>query len=322
MSSVLASLQTLVFYLQQQMMTGYQANSSTFVWNQFDFDLCNNHEDGMHTWAFFSNLCSAVGFPASVAILWEMLKIHRRGTPFKPNDFFILNLSIMDVVFLMFIPAGIINHFAWKVWVFEAFFNAIYSLNTFGRPLLMACICLDCYVAVVHPVTYLKSKSLAPRVVMVSVVWSLTAVTAVAYFLFYKLFFSFFPIIAFVIAIVIVGVCDYFIIHALVKSDPGRKNIHPQKKRALQTLIYSLAMTVFSYLPPVVLYSLGRILADSFEVFVCTFAVPVTLTSTVGSAVMPLLYLYNVGKLDCFKHGKCKLLVIQSLLTCKSVLKT
>lgn len=283
-------------------------NSSTsgFVWEQFDFNTCSSFKTGEYTWACFTLLCFLVGFPAALVILREMIKTQRRGTTFTPNELFILNITIMDALFLAFLPPGLLNHFSLKIWAMEAFWNLVYALNTCGRPFLMACICFDCYLAVVHPIFYHKNRSLTPRAVVVAVVWTLTAANGVAFFLFYKLAYSFFSSVTFSIPIVIIGFCDGVIVYTLVKSDPVGKQIHPQKQRAIQTLIYSLAMTAVSYLPPLILFAAGRRLTGSLDLFVCTIVFPITITSTLGSTIMPILYLYTVGKLNWVRLGCCK----------------
>lgn len=248
-------------------------------------------------------LCFVLGFPACVVILWDMFKTHRNGTPFTPNRFFTLNITIMDIIFLVLIPPGVLNHLIWEIWVVEAIWNAIFALNACGRPMLMACICMDCYLAVVHPITYHQRKSMTLRVVMVGIVWTWTVGFGIIFFLFYKLYFSMVSIVSFLIAIVIIAICDSVILRALVKSDPGRKNIHPQKQRAIQTLINSLVITLFSYLPPLLLVVIGKLLISSFITFMCVIAIPVTVTSSLGSAIMPILHLSNNPKLGCFKNG-------------------
>lgn len=301
-SKPLRSKMLLEIHLRSKHLSNNSATSG-FVWEEFDFEMCNRFEGYKYMWAMCTTLCFVLGFPACVVILWEMFKTHRNGTPFTPNCFFILNVSIMDAIFLVLIPPGVLNHLIWETWVVEASWNAIYALNSCGRPLLMACICLDSYLAVVHPITYHKRKSLTPRVVMVGMVWTWTVAFGIAYFLFYHLYFSMFSTVPFIIAIIIIGICDSFILHALVKSDPGRKNIHPQKQRAVQTLINSLVITVLSYLPPILLVAIGKPLINSFSTFICVVGIPATLTSTLGSAVMPILHLINKGKWGYFRLG-------------------
>ncbi|TKS89838.1 Proteinase-activated receptor 3 [Collichthys lucidus] len=264
------------------------------------FDMCNNFEKNLYIWVSFMLLCFIFGFPATVANLWEMFQTQRRGTPLTPNRFFMLNLCVMDVVSLAYIPPGLLNYFIWRIWVLEAIWNGITTLSVCGRPLLMACVCLDCYLAVVHPVTYHNRKSLGPRVVMVGIVWILTVVYGIVAFFFYKLFLHMVSTVPFMAAIVITGVCDSFILHTLVKSGPGKKNIHSQKQRAIQTLINSLVMTVFSYLPPVFLLAIGKSLINDDKVLECTIGIPMTIIYSFGSAIMPILQLNNNGKLDRF----------------------
>lgn len=283
------------------------SGSSGLSLEVFDFHACTQLEGGKHVWALCTVVCFAVGFPACVAILWAMFKTRRGGSPFSPNDFFTLNLSAMDAVFLAFIPPGFLNYYMLYNEAFEAIWNGVYSLNTCGRPLLMACACADCYLAVVHPITYCQRKSQTLRAVLAGVVWTVTVASGFVYTFFYKIFLTMFPMVPFAVAIVIIGVCDSFIIHTLINSDPGKNNtIHPQKQRAVQTLINSLVVAFISYLPPILLYTFGLPLIDDPNVFFCTIGLPVTVTSTLGSAVMPLLYLNNLGKLDRFRFGCCR----------------
>lgn len=270
-----------------------------FVWEKFNFIMCGLSEWKIYTWCSFTLLCTVIGLPACAVILWEIFKTHRNGTPLTPNNFFILNVSIMDVFFLALILPGILNNLIWESWVVEACWNASYALNLCGRPLLMACNCLDCYLAVVHPVTYHKRKSMTPRVVMVVMVWIWTVAFAILFFLFYKLFFSVISTIPFLIASIIIIICDSLILHALFKSKPGRKNIHPQKQRAVQTIINSLVSTMCSYLPIFLLIVIGRLLISSFSTFICVLGLPIAVCSSLGSAIMPVLHLINKGTLWC-----------------------
>lgn len=276
-------------------------STSHFTWEEYDFHFCDKFPGSKYTWAISTFFCFVLGFPPSVAILWELFKMHRNGAPFTPNRFFILNVSIMDAVFLLFIPAGVLNHLIWEFWPMEAFWNAVYALNIWGRPLMMACSCLDCYLAVVHPVTYHNMKSMTPRIWVVVFVWIWTFIFGVISFLFYKLYFTLFAIAPFVIAIIVVGICDSFIFYTLVTSDPHRKNV--QKRRAIQMLINSLVITIFTYLPPVVLVTIG-VYGVEHVAFVCVIGIPMTVLSSLGSVLMPILHLSNSRKCNYFRCGK------------------
>lgn len=279
-------------------------NSATsgFVWEHFDFNTCDRFPGSKYAWATSILLCFALGFPASVAILWEMFKTHQKGARFTPNEFFILNISIMDVSFLIFILPGVLNHFIWKSWAVEAFWNATYAFNMSGKPLLMACICLDCYLAVVHPIIYHQRKSMIQnmRVVMVTTVWIFTFAYAISFFLFYKLFITIVSVIPFIVAIVIIGICDTFIFHKLMTSTPGRKNL--QKQRTIQTLTNSLVISLFSYFPPLLMVVVGRATLDIWT-FMCVIGIPLTTSSPLGTVILSILHLGNIRKLNCFRCG-------------------
>ncbi|XP_061612919.1 G-protein coupled receptor 42-like [Phyllopteryx taeniolatus] len=260
---------------------------------------CVSMETGMYIWGIGSIICCAAGLPANFVILWEMFKAYRDGAALTSYNLFLLNLSSMDTIFLLFLPVAIINHFKFNIWLLNAFSSATYTLNICGRPLLMACICLDLYVAVVHPIFYRRMKSLTPRAVGVAVVWFVTLITAGFYFSFNKLYFTLFSTLYFIAAMVIIGICDAFILYVLIASGRSGRGVHPQKQRAIQTLTNSLVMTFLSYFPPVVLFIFGLHLMSDSRVFICTIGLPITLTSTWGSAVMPMLHLNDLGKFNC-----------------------
>lgn len=271
-------------------------STSHFIWHEFDFHLCDKFPGSRYTWAISTLFCFIMGFPASVAILWEIVKMHRNGSPFTSNSVFMLNVSIMDVVFLVSIPPGVLNHLLWESWLVEAFWNAIYALNICGRPLLMACSCLDCYLAVVHPVTYHNMKNMTPSIWMVVGVWIWTITFATLYFLFYTIYFTLWSIVSFIVAIVVVVICDSFIFYTLL-TNRHRKN--PQKQRAIQMLINSLVIMAFTYLPPVILITIG-VYGIEYVAFVCIIGIPVHVMSSLGSVLMPILHLFNTGKCKNF----------------------
>ncbi|KAJ0015950.1 hypothetical protein NQD34_014240, partial [Periophthalmus magnuspinnatus] len=137
---------------------------------------CEDLITGILVWAIFSTLFSVLGCPACVAVLWELFQRYKAGTPFTPNDIFMLNLTCMDLVFLFFIPSGCFNYLLWHIDVIQMFTDFVCSLNLAGRPLLTACICIDCYLAVVHPVFYRANKSPTSRLLMCAVVWTITLI--------------------------------------------------------------------------------------------------------------------------------------------------
>ncbi|KAK9530412.1 hypothetical protein VZT92_011914 [Zoarces viviparus] len=258
---------------------------------------CGDMMAGIMAWASLSALSSLVGCPACVAVLWELYRRHKAGTPISPNDVFMLNLTIMDLVFLLFVPFGLCNFLLWNMRTVQLLSNFLYALNLAGRPLLTACICLDCFLAVVYPVTYHSRKSLTPRFLMAAAAWTITAAQGIASTAVEELNHSAWAMFVYVIALPIIITCDVFILKNLKKSLRAGGDLHPTKKKALQIITNSIVMTVISYVPPVLAYILGDLIISDDQVYECFLAIPILILPTAGSVIMPLLYLRNLGNL-------------------------
>lgn len=263
------------------------------------FGHCGDLIAGIIVWASLSALCSLVGCPACVAVLWELFQKHKAGAPVTPNDVFTLSLTIMDLVFLFFVPFGLCNFLLWEIRSVQMLSSFLYSFNLAGRPLLTACICLDCYLAVVHPVTYRTNKSLLPRVLMVAAVCAVTMVQGTVFIVIDDLDHSPWAMFVYVIALPVIVISDASILWTLKKSYRGGGDLHPRKKKALQIITNSMVMTVTSYVPPVLVYTLGQLIISDDKEYECFLAIPILITPTAGSAIMPLLYLGNLGSLKC-----------------------
>ncbi|XP_068439569.1 G-protein coupled receptor 15-like [Clinocottus analis] len=258
---------------------------------------CEDKLAGVMVWASLSALLSLVGCPVCVAVLWELYRRHKAGNPFSPNDVFMLNLTIMDLVFLLFVPFGLSNFILWQTRTIQMLSNFLYALNLAGRPLLTACICLDCHLAVLHPVTYHSRKSLTPRFLMAAAVWTITVIQGITSTVIEELNHSAWAMLMYIVALPVIVTCDVSILRALRKSVHAGGDLHPKKKKALQIITNSIVMTVISYVPPVLAYILGDLIISDDKVYECFVAIPILITPTAGSVIMPLLYLGNLGKL-------------------------
>lgn len=261
---------------------------------------CDGMVAGVVAWAVSSALFSLLGCPACIAVLWEHFRRHRTGAPVTPNDVFMLNLTIMDLVFLFFIPLGLCSFFLLHIKPLQVFFDFLYALNLAGRPLLTASICVDCYLAVVHPVTYHRNKSLTPRVLIAAGVWTVTLAQGTASVLIDEFQHSPLAMIVYIIALPVIIICDISILWALKRSHCRQGRLHPKKKKALQIITNSLVMTFTSYFPPVLGYILGGLIITDAREYDCLLAIPILITPTAGSAIMPILYLGNLRGLRSF----------------------
>ncbi|KAM9425860.1 chemerin-like receptor 2 [Pholidichthys leucotaenia] len=283
----------------------HSLNLTNFTDPEIHEDMHGHCEDilvGVIVWASLSTLVSLVGCPACAAVLWELFQRHRAGISFTPNDVFMLNLTIMDLIFLFFVPFGLSNFLLWEIRPLQMFSNFLYALNLAGRPLLTACICLDCYLAVVHPVTYHTHRSLIPRLIMVAAVWAVTMVQGAMATVIEELNHSAWAMVVYIVALPIIVLSDASILLHLKKTHRGGPELHPRKKKALQIITNSMIMTITAYFPPVFVYIFGPFIVTDDKEYECFLAIPVLVLPTSGSTIMPLLYL---GNLRSFKSLSC-----------------
>ena len=203
----------------------------------------------------------------------------------------------MDLVFLSFIPFGCFNYLTWHNPPIYIFTDYLCALNMAGRPLITACICLDCYIAVVHPIFYRSRKSLAPRVVMCAFVWTVTFVQGSMAIVVDEFFHSAWAMTVYAVTLPVITACNVSIVCALKSQFSGKTDVHPKKKKAMQVITNSMVMTGVAYVPPVLAYTFGGIFVTEETDYECFIAVPFLIAPTAGSAIMPLLYLGNLGKL-------------------------
>ncbi|CAL8306157.1 unnamed protein product [Boreogadus saida] len=247
-------------------------------------------------WAFFSTLVFLLGFPLSIWVLWDLVDKHYRGgQPWTPNTVFTLNVTVMDLVFLAYLPVDVLNiiFIDNKILLFIAFVT--FSLNLTGRPLLMACMCLDCYMAVHHPLHY-RSQSLSSRVIITAVIWLASSVNGAAFVMNKELLSVAGMWWPFLSSAAVILYCDCCLLWTLSSSRTSRGEPHRLKKRALNIVSMSLLVTVANYLPTMIMILFGRYFVGSEENYFCLILYPAMIP--LASVFMPALYLMKVGKLN------------------------
>uniref|UniRef100_A0A8C4PXL4 Coagulation factor II (thrombin) receptor-like 1, tandem duplicate 1 n=1 Tax=Eptatretus burgeri TaxID=7764 RepID=A0A8C4PXL4_EPTBU len=97
------------------------------------------------------------GLPANCLALW-MLTRHVR--PKKPSTIYMINLAVADLLFVLLLPLKISYHFNGNNWTFgrltcHLLVTSFYG-NMFCSILLLTCISLDRYIAIVYPIKSLQ----------------------------------------------------------------------------------------------------------------------------------------------------------------------
>ncbi|XP_058613447.1 C-C chemokine receptor type 5-like [Onychostoma macrolepis] len=111
------------------------------------------------------------GLLTNCYVLW--LIINRAGGGIA-SEFFRINQCICEIVFcLNSLFCLICYDYPWLSRLLELTWFLV-GLGFTGRPLFQSLICVERYLAVVHPVTFLKFKPLRYRVICCTVAWIIT----------------------------------------------------------------------------------------------------------------------------------------------------
>ncbi|CAN9504500.1 unnamed protein product [Ophioblennius macclurei] len=226
-----------------------------------------------------------LGIPANMMVLWL---IHKNRSDSSTSDIFILHLAVLDVLFCLIPPlelANIVFLTTSSTWYVLRFF---YGMKD-SSPLFLSCICLDRYMAVVHPLTFTEFKDRQHRPVLAVVVWLITlayaAAKCVGNIMNFEKVFTAMILAAFAFMVF----CNIVILWALRQSGPGRDEMHPVKKRAFKMVLIILAIIVFNYFPPVALFPFQEYFSP--DVFRCYIHYVAFGLMDFSSTIQPVLYL-------------------------------
>src|SRR4029434_705282 len=95
---------------------------------EFDY-YCTEMPVGSWIWGMFSVPCACVGVPASVWLLWVLVQRQRSGLS---NDVYMLNLTVMDLIFNISIIPQVPNFFLWRADLLSELANVFYQFNLIG----------------------------------------------------------------------------------------------------------------------------------------------------------------------------------------------
>lgn len=107
-----------------------------------------------------------VGIPMNLWVVWL---ISKETTKTLSSELLHLNLAVSELTFCLVLPAQLFcihssedmqRHDLWTVQPRATFFSVLFKLLVgtvwMARPIFQCCICVDRYVAVVHPQLYLR----------------------------------------------------------------------------------------------------------------------------------------------------------------------
>ncbi|GAA6222244.1 G-protein coupled receptor 4-like isoform X1 [Lates japonicus] len=237
----------------------------------------------------------AVGTPCNVLVIWQ---IATRKSDASTSDIFIFNLAILDTYFCLMTPIEMVNRLLLgdsRIWYFQRFAYGVKDV----APLFLVCICLDRYMAVVHPVVFTGIRDNKIRIGISVVVWGCILAYGLTKSILGVMSVNeiFSGVILFAFAVMVF--CNISVIWVLRRSVAGKEEMHPVKKKAFKMVLIILAIIVANYLPPVALMPFASYY--SFVAFRCQISISVFSIMDLSCSIEPLLYITKMERVD----GRC-----------------
>ncbi|XP_051955274.1 C-C chemokine receptor type 8-like [Xyrauchen texanus] len=239
-----------------------------------------------------------VGLPTHSYVIWLIVKGTGTGVA---SGFFNLNLSVCEL-------GSCLNSLLFVL--FEWYpFMIILALGTqgfgiTGRPLFQCLMCVERYLAVVHPVTFLKFKPLRYRVICCTAAWIITLGSCLCNLMIlfsdniilHAWFFS----LQFIIFFSIQLFCLSAVLRALKQSGPGERGRERQeenhmKRRAFHLILITTLNVVIIYVP----MTISGFCTIMTNQYITAIWFPALLLFFLAGFVQPVLYLHRAGKLSC-----------------------
>ncbi|XP_078283937.1 lysophosphatidic acid receptor 6-like [Rhinoraja longicauda] len=216
-----------------------------------------------------------LGTSSNAAALWLFL---RAKEALPPSDVFMANLAAIDLLFATTLPFRVVYHALGNDWIFGEWgcklMGSLFFANLYGSTLFLTCICVDRYIAVVHPFHSLALRRPRDRMLVCLAVWLVMA-ACVLYLMLKGPLINTFPdgrtaclenfssgswsgrisgisivgaTVGFVLPLLVIGVCYPLIARRLLEPTAGRA-IHDVKRRALRTVLLILAVFLVCFVP-------------------------------------------------------------------------
>ncbi|XDV38347.1 hypothetical protein PO909_007786 [Leuciscus waleckii] len=231
------------------------------------------------------------GLPTHSYVIWLIITGSRVA-----SLFFKLNLSVCEIGICV---ASLICLLLFWYKSLTTLMCFLMGLGITGRPLFQCLICVERYLAVVHPVTFLKFKPLRYRVICCTAVWIITLGSCIfsMFFLPNTIEHTWFYSTQFLLFLSIQLFCLVAVLRALKQSGPGergkeRKEENHMKRRAFNAILIHTANMVIIYVP----YTMTGLFTIVTKQNIRALWSICTVCFLLAGFVQPVLYLYHAEK--------------------------
>ncbi|XP_056587649.1 C-C chemokine receptor type 8-like [Triplophysa dalaica] len=220
------------------------------------------------------------------------------------SEIFILNLSVCEILFSVNSLFNALAETFQSLIIFTWFL--IGEIIT-GHPMFQCLMCVERYLAVVHPVIFLKFKPLRYRVICCTAAWMIGFGSGLfcMFLLMSPNFYLYvwFYTVQFLIFLSTQLFCLLAVLRALKQSGPGERGREREeenhiKKRAFHLILIATVSMIIRYAPYIITGFFIVTLQDDESIQVL-WSVSYVCFMLAGF-VQPVLYLHRMGKLSCF----------------------
>ncbi|XP_067280743.1 chemokine XC receptor 1-like [Pseudorasbora parva] len=188
-----------------------------------------------------------LGVPINSYVIWLIVTGTGNGLA---AEFFTLNLTVCEILICIQLLLIILRYKFIILWTAVLFLD---GLATTGRPLFQCLMCVERYLAVLHPVTFLKFKPLRYRVICCVFIWPICLGSSLFSLFSYhaRNIFIFTILFRFLLYLSIQVFCLVAVLRALKQSGPGergreRKEENHMKRRAFYLILITTVTMVLA----------------------------------------------------------------------------
>ncbi|XP_056589602.1 P2Y purinoceptor 3-like [Triplophysa dalaica] len=278
-------------------MTTVAANASMCKMSIFARNASICYDLPYHYVAFSFGVNMFFGLPTNSFVLWLSMKEIIRG---QSTEIFIFNTALVEIIF-SFAFILVILYYFFRCMACQIPTITLGLIMLVGRPLFQSCICVERYLGVAHPLTFLKLKPMKYRIACGVVGW-MAIVSSCLTVLKDPFEMYMFLLPGYVAFFLIKLYTCSMVLKALVRPGPRqREAVNRDKIKAFRIMQIVLVSSMFTYIPVICSLVLYHILV--YERFLWYWSISLS-TGIIMGFVQPFLYLRKVGKLSlCFSFN-------------------
>lgn len=272
---------------------------------------CFNTAPGTSIYIAFTGTNILLLLPLSIFILsigFQRWQKQSRSEAMNPTDVFTYHMVGMEMIGIsasITCSCGAITNHPLLLWVGCNMFAIISCIKMFFHIL----ICVERYVAVVHPISYLhlsKEGGVTIRNISIGFVWLVCAGIVALKIVITRDFIVILFFCNLVLSLVVSSFCSLNVLRVLIQVRPGDKvgkveKVDRQKQKAFVTITAIMAVLLLRFGGNLVCLAMASSSLLSYRVG-CVVRITGIWFCLPSSYVLPLLFLHRAEKLFCFKY--------------------